>query len=136
MTLKRFSPSARAARVALIVRDFLAQLGDLVLELADAHAHRIHVLAARRAVGNEAGAVVDRIDRHRLGRDADDGRAGRHILGDDRIGADLGALADLDRPEHLRARPDDHAVADRRVALAARRPWTGWSRPASRSDRW
>ena len=45
--------------------------------------------------------------------------AGGDILGDDRIGADLGALADLDRAEHLRARADHDAVADGRVALAA-----------------
>ena len=65
------------------------------------------------------GAVVDRVDRHRLGRDADHRRARRDVLGDDRIGADLGAFADLDRPEHLRARADHDAVAQRRVALAA-----------------
>ena len=55
---------------------------------------------------------MDRVDRHRPGRDADHRRAGRDILGHDRVGADLGALADLDRPEDLRARADHHAVAD------------------------
>ena len=99
--------------------ELLAQLLDLLLELGDPRANRVDVLAARRSVGHEAGAVVDRVDRHRLGRDADDGRARRDVLGHDRIGADLRAFADLDRAEHLRARADHHAVAERRVALAA-----------------
>ena len=47
---------------------------------------------------------MHRLDRHCLRRDADHRRAGRDILGDDGIGADLGAFADLDRAEDLRAR--------------------------------
>ena len=44
---------------------------------------------------------------------------GSDVAGDHRIGADARARADVDRPEHLRARPDHHAAAQRRVALAA-----------------
>ena len=89
--------------------DLAAQRLDLFLQLGQPGPAGIAILAARRAVGDEAGAVVDRIDRHRPGRDADHGRARRDVLGDDRVGADLGALADLDRAEHLRARADDDA---------------------------
>ena len=38
-----------------------------------------------------------------------------------RVGADLGAVADRDRPEQLGARADRHVVLDRRVALAGRK---------------
>ena len=61
---------------------------------------------------------MDRIDRHRLGRDADHGRSGRDVLGHDRVGADLRALANLDRAQHLRSGTDDDARADGRMALA------------------
>ena len=49
------------------------------LELAEPSADRIDILAARRSVRHEAGAVVDRVDRDRPCRDADDGlRRRRH----------------------------------------------------------
>ena len=56
---------------------------------------------------------------HRVPGVADDGRARRHVLDDDRVGADLGPVADRDRAEQLRAGADRDVVADRRVALAA-----------------
>jgi hypothetical protein len=37
------------------------------------------------------------------------------------VGPDLRPVADLDRPEQLRAGPDHHLVPDRRVALPARK---------------
>ena len=40
-------------------------------------------------------------------------------LDHDGVGADAAVVADRDRPEDLRAGADRHAVADRRVALAA-----------------
>jgi hypothetical protein len=50
-----------------------------------------------------------------------------------RVGADLGAVADLDRPEQRRAGADHHLVAHGRVALAARE--TGAAQRDSLVDR-
>ena len=72
-------------------------IGDLFLELTELGAHRINILAARRAVGHEAGAVMDRIDRYRPGRNSHHRLARRDVLRDDRVGADLGAFTDFDR---------------------------------------
>ena len=58
------------------------------------------------------------LDPHRVAGVADDGRVRRHVVDDDRVGADLRAVADRDRPEHLRARPDRDVVLHGRVALA------------------
>ena len=55
-----------------------------------------------------------------VARVADHGRVRRHVVDDDRVGADLRAVADPDRPEQLRPRADRHVVLDRRVALAGR----------------
>jgi hypothetical protein len=95
------------------------ELGQLLLQGGEAGANRIDILAARRAVGDEAGAVMDQVDRHRPRRNADHRGARQHVLGHHRIGADPAALADRDRPQHLRARADHHAVLQRRMALAA-----------------
>ena len=73
----------------------LAKLGDFLFELGEASADGIHVLAAGCAVGHEARAVMDHIDRYRPGRDSHHRLPRRNILGDDRVRADLGALADL-----------------------------------------
>jgi hypothetical protein len=40
---------------------------------------------------------MDRIDRYRPGRDSHHRLARRDVLGDDRVGADLGAFTDFDR---------------------------------------
>ena len=50
---------------------FAAQRLDLLLQLGQPRPRRIAILAAGRAIGHEAGAVVDGVDRHRPGRDAD-----------------------------------------------------------------
>ena len=110
MTLKRFSTLGAGCRVALIAA-ISFRSSAISFSSSKCAVHRIAVLPARRAVGNEAGAVVDRIDRDRLGRDADHGRAGRHVLGDDRIGADLAHPRRPRSVRDLRARADDDAVA-------------------------
>ncbi len=51
-------------------------------------------------------------------RNAHRSSAGRHRLGDHRIGADLGPGTDGERPQHLGAGADHHAVLQGRVALA------------------
>ena len=59
------------------------------------------------------------LDPDRVAGVADHGRARRHVLDDDRVGADLGAVADRDRAEQLGAGADGDVVAEGRVALAA-----------------
>ena len=61
---------------------------------------------------------MDRFDIDRFGRDADHRSARIDVAGDDGVGADLGPDADRDRPQYLRARSDDDAVAQGRVTLA------------------
>ena len=58
------------------------------------------------------------LDAHRMAGVADHGRVRRHLVDDDRVGADLRAVADRDRAEQLRAGADRHVVLHRRVALA------------------
>ena len=58
-------------------------------------------------------------------RDADGGRPGRNVAHDDRVGADLGAVADQDRPQDLGAGADHHAL----------RPASGGACPCSRTSR-
>src|SRR5690606_11578482 len=74
---------------------------------------------AGRAVGEEVLGVDLGVHQQRLGRVADHGRAFRHVLGDDGVGPDAGALADDDGAENLGVGPDDRAVRDGGVALAA-----------------
>ncbi len=57
-------------------------------------------------------------DPDRVAGIADHGRAGRHVLDDDRVGADLGAVGDGDRAEQLGPGADGDVVAQGRVALA------------------
>ena len=58
------------------------------------------------------------VDAHRVPGHADHRRVGGDVADDDAVGADLRAVADLDRAEQLRARADRHVVLHRRVALA------------------
>ena len=60
------------------------------------------------------------VDAHRMAGVADDRRVRRHVGDDDAVGADLGAVADRDRAEQLRAGADRDVVLHRRVALAGR----------------
>ena len=62
------------------------------------------------------------LDPDRVAGIADHGGVGRHVLDHDRVGADLGAVADRDRAQQLGAGADRDVVLDRRVALAAREP--------------
>ena len=65
-------------------------------------------------VGRDALAVD--LDDARL--DTDDRGVRRHFLQNDRVCADAAVVAHGERAEYLRARRDQHVVADRRVALA------------------
>src|SRR5512135_3241873 len=78
--------------------------------------HRL-VLVVADAVGIETmGDFVLLVQDAR--RNAGSRRTGGHILHHHRIGADLRAVADVDRAKHLRARADHHAVAYGGMALA------------------
>jgi hypothetical protein len=100
-------------------RDFSAERINLFFKLRQSGAARIAIFAAGCSIGQEAWAVVHRIDRDRPGRNADHGRPRLDVLGDDGIGADLGPLAYLDRPQHLRAGANDHARFQSRMPLSA-----------------
>lgn len=54
---------------------------------------------------------------NRLRRNADDGLARRNIMRDNGIGTDTTTVAESDRSQDLRARTDEDAIADRRMAL-------------------
>ena len=60
------------------------------------------------------------LDPHGVAGVADHRRVRRHVVDDDRVGADLRPVPDPDRPEQLGAGADRHVVLDRRVALAGR----------------
>ena len=60
-----------------------------------------------------AAGLADNARRH-----AGDGLVVRHRRQHDRAGGDARAMADLDIAENLRARADQHAVADLRMAVA------------------
>ena len=68
---------------------------------------------ARHAIGNAFLAAL----RDEPRGTADNGAAIGHVAGDDRIRADLRALADDDVTQHLRARTDDRAILQRGVAF-------------------
>src|SRR5688572_26417125 len=99
--------------------DALPQLLDLAMEGLELLDAGVRAVGAGRAVGQEAGRALLGRNQGRAGRYPDHGGALGHVLGDHRIGADPGPVADLDRAEHGGARADDDAVADRRVAVAA-----------------
>ena len=58
------------------------------------------------------------LDAHRVAGIADDGGVRRHLVDDDGVGADLGAVADGDRTEQLGPGADRDVVLHGRVALA------------------
>ena len=58
----------RLQPTALVANDL-----DLLLEFYKTDAHRVDILAARGPVGDEAGAVVNRVDGHRPCRNSDNG---------------------------------------------------------------
>ena len=94
---------------------------DLLARARSSRARRrIAILTARRAIGHEARAVVNRVDRHRPGQECPrrSHPAGTSLVTTE-FGADLRTRPDLDGTEDLRARPDDDAVADGRMALSA-----------------
>ena len=104
------SPGSRAAELAT------------ALELGDA---RLTARASRRRPGPAGGSSRCPAPRRGARRRAP-GWPGtpttvelaRHVADDDAVGADLRAVADLDRAEQLRARADRDVVLHRRMALA------------------
>ena len=79
---------------------------DVVLHVVDP----LHGVDERSVLVGLAGA--------NLRWDARQDRVRGSVLGHHRVGADRGALADGDGPQHLRAGADHHPVADGGVALA------------------
>ena len=97
------------------------------LSIRPLHRQRHRIVALRDAIGRKAHLRGRRLAR-RVGfglddarRVADRRRAGGHRLDDDRARADAGAVADREAAEHLRVGADDHALAERRMALRAAR---------------
>ena len=98
-----------------------AEHRDLALERRHTGRHRL------QRVGDRVGQVdpvgvralgAAPLDPDRMAGVADHGRVRRHLVDDDRVGADLRAVADRDRAEQLRAGADRHVVLHRRMALA------------------
>ncbi len=123
-------------RAALRVFDFLAQLVDLLLELGQARPDGIAILAARRAIGHEPGTVVDRIDRHRLGREC---RRPSDRLRHPWSRPNWRRSWRLRRPRSARA-PALRSRSPRRSGSSGgacrRRRRSGWCRRASHAGRW
>ena len=93
------------------------QVGDQPLELVDA-ARPAPFSASATGSGRWAQSAsgpsgLRAVHPHRVAGVADDRRVGRHVVDDHRVGADLRAVADLDRPEQLGARAHHHVVARR-----------------------
>ena len=109
--------------VAVLGRAVAAvELGEALLELGDPLRERLDRLGDRVGQVDPVGVgALDppALDLDRVAGVADHGRARRHVLDDDRVGADLGAVADRDRAEQLGAGADGDVVAEGRVALAA-----------------
>ena len=115
------APGAAGARSRARRRRAAAELGDHPLELGDARRERAHRVGDRVGQVDPVGVgALDAaaVDADRVPGHADDRRVRRHVADDDAVGADLRAVADLDRPEQLRARADRDVVLHRRVALA------------------
>src|SRR5690606_7093970 len=99
---------------------------QMIKHLTDRLGHRVrHVLAHRIGIetvlfgnGLALGLLLTGGLDHHPARIADHGDTRRYRLGDHRVGADLGAGADGEWPENLRAGADDHAVFQGWVALA------------------
>ena len=112
----RSSSPSPAGRLAAV------ELGEPLLELGDPLRERLDRLGDRVGQVDPVGVGALRppaFDPDRVAGVADHGRAGRHVLDDDGVGADLGAVADRDRAEQLGAGADRDVVAQGRVALAA-----------------
>ena len=125
-THQRGSVHARAAaaarrRAAPTARR--APRSSSLLELGDPPRERLQRVRDRVGQVDPVGVRplgLAPLDPHGVAGVADHGRVRRHVVDDDRVGADLRAVADPDRPEQLGAGADRHVVLDRRVALAGR----------------
>ena len=124
------SLARQLARTRRELLDRLPEQRDLVLlarGVVDQPLHRLRhrVVALGHAVGRKAHLRRGRLAR-RIGlglddprRIADRRRARRHRLDHDRVRADAGVVADREAAQHLRVGADDHAAAERRMALGA-----------------
>ena len=91
------------------------ELGDLALELGDPLRHALDRLGDRVGKMDPVGVgALDlaALDPHGMAGVADHGRVRRDVLDHDRVGADLGAVADRDRAEQLGAGADRDVVLD------------------------
>ena len=96
------SSRAVARRLAVAV-----ELGEAALEVGDPLRERLDRLGDRVGQMDPVGVrPLDplAVDLDRVAGVADHGGARRHVLDDDRVGADLGAVADRDRAQQLGAR--------------------------------
>ena len=90
----RSSPAVGSAGLAAV------ELGQATLEVGDPLRERLDRLGDRVGQVDPVGVgALDplAVDLDRVAGVADHGGTGRHVLDDDRVGADLGAVADRDR---------------------------------------
>ena len=105
------------ALALLFLAELLLVRVDAALQAAQLLRKRVGQMNLVEGVGRgRTDALAGDFDDTRL--DADNGRVGRHFLKHDGVCADAAVVADGERAEHLRARRNQHVVADGRVALA------------------
>src|SRR3954452_8941140 len=130
-------PGSAAGRVRPAARvqppDLGGRLGVAALapvEFGDRALERVEPAGQRaNRVGHRVGQVdpvgvgplgLAAVDADDVAGIADDRRVRRHVGDHDAVRADLRAVADRDRAQQLRARPDRDVVLHRRVAVAGR----------------
>ena len=105
------------ALALLFLAELLLVRVDAALQAAKLLCERVgEVDLIERVRRGGTDALTGDLDDARL--DADDGGVRRHFLKHDGVRTDAAVVADGERAEHLRARRDQHVVADGRVALA------------------
>src|SRR5690606_7227043 len=123
--LRAIIATQRGERLAHALHALLHRL-HVIEQLPDGSRDRIrHVLTD--PIGIETDLLGDRLALgllriigldDDLARDAHRGRPRRNRTSHDGVRADLGAGTDSERPENLRASTDNHAILERRMALA------------------
>ena len=118
-------PASAAARVTSVLGGVSpASVGEPPLDLADALGEPLDRVGDRVGEVDPVGVGalgLAALDPDGVAGVADHGRVRRDVVDHDRVGADLGAVADRDRAEQLRPGADRDVVLERRVALAALR---------------